>query len=142
MTHVVRTMCHEGCYLDHLNMIPGPNHNPGKLAIRPDNYLYAIKDELRHNDKLQNIKDGPAPDDIGVIFRVNPADGSPAENNPFLNDPNVAMHRYYAHGIRNSFGIAFDLITGNLWEAENGEDTYDEINMIKTGGNYLPEVGR
>jgi len=52
------------------------------------------------------------------------------------------MHRYYAHGIRNSFGIAFDLITGNLWEAENGEGTYDENNMIKTGGNYLPEVGR
>jgi glucose/arabinose dehydrogenase len=90
---------------------------------------------LRHNGKLQNIKDGPDPDDTGVIFRVNPADGSPAKNNPFLNDPNVAMHRYYAYGIRNSFGIAVDPITGNLWETENGEDTYDEINLIKPGFN-------
>ncbi|HYT01327.1 MAG TPA: PQQ-dependent sugar dehydrogenase, partial [Candidatus Acidoferrum sp.] len=71
----------------------------------------------------------------GVIFRVNPVDGSPAKNNPFLSDPNVAMHRYYAYGIRNSFGIAFDPITGNLWETENGEDTYDEINMNKPGFN-------
>jgi aldose sugar dehydrogenase len=118
-----------------LPALPGPNHNAGKLAIGPDNYLYAIIGELRHNGKLQNIKDGPDPDDTGVIFRVNPADGSPAKNNPFLNDPNVAMHGYYAYGIRNSFGIAFDPITGNLWETENGEDTYDEINMIKPGFN-------
>jgi glucose/arabinose dehydrogenase len=118
-----------------LPALPGPNHNAGKLAIGPDNYLYAIIGELRHNGKLQNIKDGPDADDTGVIFRVNPADGSPAKNNPFLNDPNTAMHRYYAYGIRNSFGITFDPITGNLWETENGEDTYDEINLIKPGFN-------
>ena len=45
------------------------------------------------------------------------------------------MHRYYGYGIENSFGIAFDPITGNLWETENGENTYDEINMIKPGFN-------
>jgi len=118
-----------------LPALPGPNHNAGKLVIGPDNYLYAIIGELRHNGKLQNIKDGPDPDDTGVIFRVNPVDGSPAKNNSFLNDPNVAMHRYYAYGIRNSFGIAIDPITGNLWETENGEDTYDEINLIKPGFN-------
>ncbi len=60
-----------------LPALPGPNHNAGRLAIGPDNYLYAIIGELRHNGKLQNIKDGPDPDDTGVIFRVNPADGSP-----------------------------------------------------------------
>ncbi len=114
---------------------PGPNHDGGKLSIGPDNYLYAIIGELRHNGKLQNIKDGPDPDDTGVIFRVNPADGSPVENNPFANDSNQAMHRYYAYGIRNSFGIGFDPITGNLWETENGEDTYDEINLVKPGFN-------
>jgi aldose sugar dehydrogenase len=115
--------------------LPGPNHDGGKLSIGPDNYLYSIIGELRHNGKLQNIKDGPDPDDTGVIFRVNPADGSPAKNNPFANDSNQAMHRYYAYGIRNSFGIAFDPITGNLWETENGEDTYDEINLVKPGFN-------
>jgi aldose sugar dehydrogenase len=46
-----------------LSALPGPNHNAGKLAIGPDNYLYAIIGELRHNGKLQNIEDGPDPDD-------------------------------------------------------------------------------
>jgi aldose sugar dehydrogenase len=118
-----------------LPALPGPNHDGGKIAIGPDNYLYAIIGELRHNGKLQNIKDGPDPDNTGVIFRVNPTDGSPAKNNPFANDENLAMHRYYAYGIRNSFGIGFDPITGTLWETENGEDTYDEINLIKPGFN-------
>ena len=45
------------------------------------------------------------------------------------------MHKYYAYGIRNSFGIAIDPVTGNLWETENGEDTDDEINLIKPGFN-------
>jgi aldose sugar dehydrogenase len=42
---------------------------------------------------------------------------------------------YYTYGIRNSFGIAFDPITGILWDTENGEDKYDEINLVKAGFN-------
>ena len=45
------------------------------------------------------------------------------------------MHKYYAYGIRNSFGITFDPITGNLWQTENGPDVYDEINVVKPGFN-------
>jgi len=115
--------------------LPGPNHDGGKLVIGKDGYLYAIIGELRHNGKLQNIKDGPDPDDTGVIFRVNPLDGSPAKNNPFANNEIAAMHKYFAYGIRNSFGIAVDPVTGNLWETENGENTYDEINLVKPGFN-------
>lgn len=115
--------------------IPGPNHDGGKLEIGPDNSLYAVIGELRHNGKLQNIKDGPDPDSTGVIFRVNPAGGSPAKSNPFSNNSINTMHKYYAYGIRNSFGVAIDPVTGNLWETENGEDTYDEINLIKPGFN-------
>jgi glucose/arabinose dehydrogenase len=42
---------------------------------------------------------------------------------------------YLAYGIRNSFGLTFDPITGNLWDTENGEDKYDEINLVKPGFN-------
>ena len=51
--------------------IPGPNHDGEKLAIGPDNYLYAVIGDLNHDGKLQNIIDGPKPDDTGVIFRIN-----------------------------------------------------------------------
>jgi glucose/arabinose dehydrogenase len=54
-----------------LPALPGPNHNGGKLVIGPDHYIYAVIGDLNHRGKLQNIKDGPDPDDTSVIFRMN-----------------------------------------------------------------------
>jgi len=129
-----QTLVNSNLLLD-LPASPGPNHDGGKLTLGSDGYLYAIIGELRHNGKLQNVKDGPDPDDTGVVFRVSPLNGSPAKNNPFATNEIAAMHKYYAYGIRNSFGIAIDPVTGNLWETENGENTYDEINLVKPGFN-------
>jgi len=119
-----------------LPAMPGPNHNGGKLTIGHDNYLYAVIGDLNHEGKLQNIVDGPQPDDTGVIFRVNPEDGSPAPDNPFMsNEEGLLLNKYYAYGIRNSFGIDFDPVTGNLWDTENGPQYGDEINLVKPGFN-------
>lgn len=118
-----------------LPALPGPNHDGGKLVIGPDHYLYAVIGDLNHRGKLQNTNDGHDPDDTSVILRVNPNDGSAVKDNPFIKDANIAMHKYYAYGIRNSFGITFDPITGNLWQTENGPDVYDEINVVKPGFN-------
>ena len=120
-----------------LPAIPGPNHDGGKLIIGPDNYLYAVIGDLNHMGKLQNIVNGPDPDDTGVILRVNPEDGSPAPDNPFINNNNElsSLNKYYAYGIRNSFGIAFDPVTNILWDTENGPSEYDEVNVVKPGFN-------
>jgi glucose/arabinose dehydrogenase len=120
-----------------LPAIPGPNHDGGKLIIGPDNYLYVVIGDLNHMGKLQNIVDGPNPDDTGVILRVNPEDGSPAPDNPFINNNNElsSLNKYYAYGIRNSFGITFDPITNVLWDTENGPSEYDEVNLVKPGFN-------
>ncbi|HEX5904908.1 MAG TPA: PQQ-dependent sugar dehydrogenase [Candidatus Nitrosocosmicus sp.] len=120
---------------------PGTNHQGGKVKIGPDNQLYTIVGELQREGQLQNINDGPAPDDSGVIFRVDPSDGSPSNNNPFIeiddntNSDNNPLSKYYAYGIRNSFGMDFDPVTGKLWNAENGQDLYDEINLVEPGFN-------
>src|SRR4029079_10309608 len=126
-----------------LPALPGPNHDGGKLLIGPDQYLYAIIGDLNHRGKLQNLIGGTNPDDTSVIFRVNPSDGSAASNNPFIKESSVLMHKYYAYGIRNSFGITFDPLTGNLWDTENGVNQYDEINLVKPGFNsgWKPIVG-
>ena len=116
----------------------GLNHPGGKLAIGPDQYLYAVIGDLNRQGKLQNFVDGPEPDDTSVILRVNPDNGFPAKNNPFLSEKNgnsSTMSRYFAYGIRNSFGLAFDPVTGTLWDAENGDKDYDEINVVKPGFN-------
>ena len=120
-----------------LPAFPGPNHDGGKLTIGPDNYLYGVIGDLNHMGKLQNVVNGPDPDDTGVIFRVNPEDGSPAPDNPFINNNNdlSSLNKYYAYGIRNSFGIAFDPVTNILWDTENGPTEYDEINVVKSGFN-------
>jgi aldose sugar dehydrogenase len=120
-----------------LPAFPGPNHDGGKLIIGSDNYLYAVIGDLNHMGKLQNIVNGPDPDDTGVILRMNPEDGSPAPDNHFINNNNnlSSLNQYYAYGIRNSFGIAFDPITNILWDTENGPTEYDEVNVVKPGFN-------
>jgi aldose sugar dehydrogenase len=111
---------------------PGTNHQGGKMVIGPDGYLYVVVGEMQREGQLQNIQSGDAPDDTGVIFRINTGDGSAAPDNPFKGD---VINRYYAYGVRNSFGLSFDPITGVLWDAENGEDSYDEINIVDPGFN-------
>lgn len=46
-----------------------------------------------------------------------------------------AEEPYYAIGVRNSFGLAFDLYTGVVWDTENGDDDFDEINMVERNFN-------
>jgi hypothetical protein len=98
---------------------PGSNHQGGKLKIGPNYQLYAVIGELQREGQLQNIKYDLLLDNSGVIFRVNPVDGSPSNNNPFLAEKNdskgESIAKYHVHGIRNSFGIDFDPITGKLW---------------------------
>jgi aldose sugar dehydrogenase len=115
---------------------PGPYHNGGKMVIGTDHYLYVVIGNLNTGDGLlQNNKHGKEPDDTSVILRIKPSDGSAAPKNPFINNTNSAMHKYYAYGIRNSFGMTFDPITGYMWDTENGEATYDEVNLVKPGFN-------
>jgi aldose sugar dehydrogenase len=115
---------------------PGPYHQGGKLKIGPDGNLYAIIGDLNTvMGQLQNHRNGTEPNNSSVILRINPNNGGPAKDNPFVGIDIDGLSRYYAYGIRNSFGIDFDPMTGNLWDTENGEESYDEINLVKPGFN-------
>jgi aldose sugar dehydrogenase len=115
---------------------PATNHQGGKLAASNDGYLYSVTGELQRNGKDQNIVNGPDPDFSGAILKINPNDGSPAPDNPFQgNDANDPLNWYQAYGIRNSFGLGVDPVTGTLWDTENGEKSHEEINMISPGFN-------
>ena len=118
-----------------LPALPGKNHDGGKLLVSSDNNLYVIIGDLNHNGKLQNNKDGMDPDDTGVIFRIDKPDtvSTVADvSNPFtLTETQDLLSKYYAYGIRNSFGLAMDGLTGRLWQTENGPNSYDEINYIR-----------
>jgi glucose/arabinose dehydrogenase len=119
---------------------PGPFHNGGKIAIGPrDGYMYAvIGDVSGGGGMLDNQIPGRPPNDKSVILRVDRHSGTPVEdNNPFYNYTGdmEKVRRYYAYGIRNSFGMAFEPVMGKLWITENGPDVYDEINIVEPGFN-------
>ena len=115
---------------------PATNHQGGKLVASNDGYLYSVTGELQRNGKDQNIVNGPDPDFSGAILKTNANDGSPAPNNPFKSDnSNDPINWYQAYGLRNSFGLGIDPVTGALWDSENGENAFDEINLVSPGFN-------
>jgi aldose sugar dehydrogenase len=116
-----------------LPVAPGPNHNGGTMTFGPDGKPYVVIGDLNRDGQLQNFSNGPVPDDTGVILRIND-DGSIPSDNPFFSQGgNLA--KYFAYGVRNSFGLAFDPLTLGLWDTENGPGSYDEVNLVQPGFN-------
>jgi glucose/arabinose dehydrogenase len=111
-------------------------HNGGPLLFGPDDKLYGVVGDGEQNGPAQNDEFQGMFDDTGVVFRLND-DGSIPTDNPFDADDDQAdpEDRYFAYGVRNSFGLAFDPESGDLWDTENGEDIYDEINRVIPGAN-------
>jgi glucose/arabinose dehydrogenase len=138
------------------------NHDGGILAFGADKKLYVMFGDVGRRGALQNLPcgptsaacpgevtpddqfGGPSPDDnhfTGVILRLND-DGSTPTDNPFF-DAGAAiggeigenLQRTFAYGIRNSFGMAVDPVSGALWQQENGEDAFDELNRVQSGMN-------
>lgn len=123
-----------------LPAVPGPRHNGGAITIGPDNNLYI---PIGDTDKVtggttqtQNNDELPA-DGAGGILRVT-QDGEPVidpSTGSYILGDDYPLNLYYAYGIRNSFGIGFDPVTGNLWDSENGPGYGDEINLVYPGFN-------
>jgi glucose/arabinose dehydrogenase len=111
------------------------NHNGGKVLIGPDNNVYlGIGDVGGHRGQSENNPNGPAPDGTGGILRVT-QDGQIADNPPLGSKDTIPLSLYYAYGMRNTFGMDFDPLTGNLWNTENGNTFGDEINLVNPGFN-------
>ncbi len=100
-----------------LKTLPSDNyfHNGGAMTSFAGQ-IYAVIGDNGNYGRLQN-RDADWKNVTSVILRIDPPGP------------------YYAMGIRNSFGIAVDPITGNLWDTENGDDSYDEINMVPENFN-------
>jgi parallel beta-helix repeat protein len=113
--------------------VSSSDHNGGSMTFGADGKLYFVIGDLIRSGQLQNNSAGAAPDDSGVIFRLNDDGTTPTDNPFFALGGNMA--RYYAYGIRNSFGIASDAVSGKIWMTENGLNDYDEINLVVPGFN-------
>ena len=116
-----------------LPAVPGPRHNSGNIIIGPDNNLYVSVGDLDgHITMAQNGKGGVGPDGSSAILRITQDGQALGEG---VLGGNGIIEKYYAYGIRNSFGMDFDLVTNMLWDTENGPSYGDEINLIEPGFN-------
>ncbi|MCI0535329.1 MAG: PQQ-dependent sugar dehydrogenase, partial [Verrucomicrobiales bacterium] len=142
------------------------NHNGGQIAFGPDGKLYIFFGDVGRRSWLQNLPNGPfltppfsddnfggpATDNAhlsGVMLRLND-DGSTPADNPFFaagaamgGEVGGNIQKVYSYGHRNGFGMAFDPATGYLWETENADDSFSEINRIIPGmnGGWIQVMG-
>ncbi|MEO7600022.1 MAG: PQQ-dependent sugar dehydrogenase [Opitutus sp.] len=153
-----RNLIHLRAYQADANQPLRGNHNGGVLRFGPDGKLYVFMGDNGRRGQMQNLPDGPGPagnmpddqyggpepDDAhltGVILRLND-DGSTPTDNPFFHAgatrggvAGANLQKVFAYGVRNGFGMAFDPKSGSLWDAQNGDDSFSELNRVESGAN-------
>lgn len=118
---------------------PESNHNGGDIKFGPDGFLYiASGDGGGGGDKHGEIGNGQNLNTLlGKILRIDVNKtpyGIPADN-PFVNRSD-ARKEIYAYGLRNPWRISFDRTSGRLFAGDVGQNLFEEIDLVKKGGNY------
>ena len=127
-----------------LSTTPWPqfNHNGHWIGFGPDGMLYVAMGDggyandwgIGHNVLEGNGQDLTTP--LGKVLRIDPETGEAPADNPFVENED-ADPRIFAYGLRNPWRCSFDMGGDNaLFCADVQQNSYEEVNIIKAGGNY------
>jgi glucose/arabinose dehydrogenase len=121
----------------------------GRMEFGPDKTLYvSVGDRDRlccgpNDDNSIRLRAQGLGDHVGKILRLKD-DGTAPADNPFVGRAG-AKPEIFTYGHRNSYGLRFHPVTGELWQMEIGPQGGDEVNILKAGANYgwpLVSLGR
>ena len=123
---------------------PAFNHNGGCIAFGPDGMLYAaFGDGGPQRDPEGYSQDPTELKGSFVRIDVDHPDGqkrySIPRDNPFLaaHQENAAVRpETWAIGFREPWRFSFDRVTGDLWVGDVGQDTYEEVALVRAGENH------
>lgn len=114
---------------------PFSNHNGGKIAFGPDRFLYvALGDGGSSGDPSGNAQNKEVL--LGKILRID-TQGDPygiPPTNPFATGG--GRPEIFAYGLRNTWKLSFDTLTGEIWAGDVGQGKFEEVDRVVLGGNY------
>jgi len=140
-------------------------HNGGSMFFGPDGYLYlTLGDEGDANNSFgnaQRIGLGLFSGVLRIDVNKNPATSHPIRrqpqsggtppigwpgtysgnyfipnDNPWLATNGSNLEEFYAIGLRSPHRMTYDPPTGNIWLADVGQNTIEEVDLVQKGGNY------
>ena len=124
---------------------PQFNHNGHWIGFGPDGMLYATMGDggyandygLGHNPVTGNGQDLSSKHGKIIRVDVNSRDGyAIPKDNPFVGNDD-ALDEIWAYGFRNPWRCSFDMGGDRaLICADVGQNSFEEIDIVKKGGNY------
>ncbi len=120
---------------------PYGNHNGGMLAFGPDGKLYvASGDGGSGGDPLGSGQDRSTV--LGALLRLDVDAGPPwiPADNPWADGAQGFRGEIWHYGLRNPWRFSFDRLTGDLWIADVGQGSWEEVSLLPAatpGGQNL-----